>query len=119
MTQGLYIWSKTAASNSNADPSINWAEGQAPSSVNDSARAMMARVAEYRDDVSGLLVTGGTPTAYTLATNQVFDSAAHMHGREFCFIPINGNGDNVTLNIDSIGAYPIVSNDASAPLPAG
>ena len=40
----LYKWSQTAASNATADPdpSINWQEGQAPSSVNDSARAMMA-----------------------------------------------------------------------------
>lgn len=35
-------WSTTAANNDDADADINWAEGQAPSSVNGSARAMMA-----------------------------------------------------------------------------
>jgi len=38
----FWKWSRTAASNATADGSINWAEGQAPSTVNDSARAMMA-----------------------------------------------------------------------------
>lgn len=35
-------WSTTAADNDDADASINWSEGQAPSTVNGSARAMMA-----------------------------------------------------------------------------
>jgi hypothetical protein len=39
---GLAWWSQTAASNSTQDSTVNWAEGQSPSTVNDSARAMMA-----------------------------------------------------------------------------
>src|SRR3990167_6355762 len=74
MANGVPVWSMTAASNSTADDSINWAESQAPSSVNDSARAMMARIAEWYADTSGNLVLGGTSTAYTLTTNNVFAS---------------------------------------------
>ena len=55
----LYKWSQTAAADANANSTINWAEGQAPSSVNDSARAMMAATAKYRDDISGAIVTCG------------------------------------------------------------
>src|SRR2546430_705143 len=51
----LYKWSKTAANNATADSTINWAEGMAPSAVNDSARAEMAAVAKWRDDISGTL----------------------------------------------------------------
>ncbi len=40
----LYKWSQTASSDATADSTINWAEGQAPSSVSDSARAMMVQV---------------------------------------------------------------------------
>lgn len=38
----LKDWSETAANNDDADATINWLEGQAPSTVNGSARAMMA-----------------------------------------------------------------------------
>ena len=66
----LYKWSTTAANNATADATINWAEGQAPSSVNDSARAEMAAVAKFRDDIAGAITTGGTSTAYTVTSNQ-------------------------------------------------
>lgn len=103
----LWKWSKTAASNANADPAINWAEGQAPSSVNDSARSMMARVAEWRDDISGAIVTEGTSTAYTVSSNQVFDTLAHMDGALIAFTPHATNGDTVTLAVDGLTAKPL------------
>ena len=77
----FWKWSRTASSNATADSTINWAEGMAPSAVNDSARAMMARLAEWRDDVSGTITTGGTSTAYTVTSNQGFDTLAHLNGR--------------------------------------
>jgi hypothetical protein len=62
----LYKWSQTASADATADSTINWAEGQAPSSVNDSARAMMAATAKYRDDIAGAIVTTGSSTAYAV-----------------------------------------------------
>jgi hypothetical protein len=55
----FWKWSRTAANNATADGSINWAEGQVPSTVNDSARAMMAAASKYRDDVGGAIATAG------------------------------------------------------------
>lgn len=107
MSQGFYIWSHTAATNANADASINFSEGQAPSSVNDSARALMARASEYRDDIAGAIVTGGTSTAYTVSSFQVFDSLAHLNGQMIAFSPHATNGATVTLNVDSLGAKPL------------
>ncbi len=101
-------WSKTAASNASADATINWAEGQPPASVNDSARAMMARLAEYRDDTSGLLATGGTSTAYTLTTNQGLASTP-TDGQLIAFTPHTGNGSAATLAADGGGAFPLQS----------
>jgi hypothetical protein len=107
ITMATYIWSKTAATNGSVDQSIDFAEGMAASAVNDSARALMARVAEYRDDTSGELTTSGTSTAYTLATNQVFDSLAHMDNAELTFVPHTTSGASPTLNVDGLGAKPI------------
>ncbi|MEH2557183.1 microcystin-dependent protein [Bradyrhizobium algeriense] len=105
----LYKWSKTAASNATADPSINWQEGQAPSSVNDSGRAMMASIAKHRDDIAGAIVTGGTATAYTVSSYGVFETLARLDGQIIAFTPHATNGATVTLNVDSLGAMPLRS----------
>jgi microcystin-dependent protein len=105
----VWKWSTTPGSNANSDSTINWAEGQAPSSVNDSARAMMAAVAKYRDDLAGSITTGGTATAYTVTTNQGFDSLANMSGKAIAFIAHATNGATVTLNVDGLGPKPLRS----------
>jgi microcystin-dependent protein len=102
----LYKWLQTAT----ADSTINWAEGQAPSSVNDSARAMMAATAKYRDDIAGAIVTTGTSTAYAVSSYQGFDTLAHLGGRMIAFTPHTTNGRTVTLNVDSLGGRPLRSS---------
>jgi microcystin-dependent protein len=106
-TGGVYPWSRTASSNSNADATVNWAEGQSPSSVNDSARAMMASVAKWRDDIAGAITTGGTSTAYTVTSYQGFDALSSLNGQMIAFTPHTTNGATVTLNVDSLGAKPL------------
>jgi len=103
----FWKWSHTASSNATADNTINWAEGMAPSAVNDSARAMMARLAEWRDDVSGTITTAGTSTAYTVASNQGFDNFPDMSGAMIAFVPHTTNGATVTLNVDGLGTKPL------------
>ena len=105
----LYKWSQTAGNNATADPSINWQEGQAPSSVNDSGRAMMASIAKHRDDVAGAIVTGGTATAYTVTSYEAFDTPTRLNGQIIAFTPHVTNGSTVTLNVDSLGARPLRS----------
>lgn len=105
-------WSTTAATNATADATINLREGQAPSTVNDSVRALMRRVAQTRKDNSGEIITGGGSTAYTLATNEVLASlvdgmrvTARMHVT---------SGVAPTLNVDGLGAKPIQSAQSTA-----
>lgn len=111
MALPFYNWSRTAASNATADSTVNWAEGQAPSSVNDSGRAMMASTAAYRDDVAGGITTGGSATAYTVTSYQVFDTLAHLAGQKIAFIPhatnTNAVGVDITLDVDGLGAKSI------------
>ncbi len=116
----FWKWSRTASSNASADGSINWAEGQAPSSVNDSARAMMAAAAKFRDDIAGAIATGGTSTAYTVTSYQSFDTLAHLDGAMVAFTPHTTCGATVTLNVDGLGAKPLrFAPGAANDLPAG
>src|SRR5262245_56817891 len=105
----FWKWSRTAASNATADGSINWAEGQAPSTVNDSARAMMAAASKYRDDAAGAIATARTGAAYTLASSQVFDTLAHMAGAMIAVTAHAGNAGACTLNVDGLGGKPLRS----------
>jgi hypothetical protein len=114
----FWKWSQTASSNATADSTINWAEGQAPSSVNDSARAMMAAASKYRDDTAGITVTGGTSTAYTWTSAQVFDTLAHLSGAKLTIVLHATNGASPTLNVDSLGAKALNISHGVAP-PAG
>jgi len=68
---------------------------------------MMARIAEFRDDISGALTTGGTSTAFTLTSNRVFGSLAVMDKAMICFIPHTTSGASPTLNVDGLGAKQI------------
>lgn len=114
-TAGVPLWSKTASSNSTADPAVNWAEGQSPSSVNDSARAMMSSVAKWRDDLYGL-TTGGTSTAFTVTTNATYASASDMSGAVFTIIPNATSGASPTLAVDGLTARAInISTGVAVP----
>ena len=83
----LWQWSTTAANNATADPSINWQEGQPPSTVNDSARAMMAVIAAWFANPEWLNV-GFTPTyvsgtQFTVTGNQTSTYAVGRKVRAF------------------------------------
>ena len=73
MATGIKSWSSTAADNDDADANINWLENQAPSTVNNSARAMMAAIrdqyvqTEWRD--WGHTVTQASATTFTIGAD--------------------------------------------------
>jgi hypothetical protein len=116
LATGVSSWSTTAATNSSADSAVNWAEGQAPSSVNDSARAMMASVAKWRDDLSGAITTAGTSTAYTATTNQSFASLSALDNRIITIVPHTTSGAAPTLAVDSLTAKAInISTTVAVP----
>lgn len=105
---GVYTWSKTQANNAGADNTVNYAEGQAPSSLNDSARNAMASVAKYRDDISGAILTTGTSAAYIVASNQQFDTLANFHGQVIAFSPhITNVAGPVTITVDGFANIPL------------
>lgn len=101
----LWKWSTTAATNATADATINLREGQAASTLNDAVRGAMAAIAKWRDDLAGIIDTGGSATAYTITTNQGltaltdgFTVAARLHAT---------NGYAATLAVDGLTAKQI------------
>lgn len=105
MATGVWSWDTTAANNSNADSTINWAEGQDSSTVNNSARAEMAGVAKYLLDTHGALTTTGAANTYSVTTNST--RAAYADGQGLSLV-INASSTGAsTLNVDAVGAKAI------------
>lgn len=113
-TAQVWKWSQTAGTNASSDPHINWAEGMAPSAVNDSSRAEMAELAKWRDDISGKLTTGGTSTAYTVTTNQGLNTPTPTDGQMIAITMHATNDAAPTLAADGGTAYAIQTSPGVA-----
>ncbi|MFT0875132.1 tail fiber protein [Rhodopseudomonas sp. G2_2311] len=104
----LYKWSQVAAANAGADQTCPFPEGMNPAAINDGVRGAMAAVAKYRDDMSGMLVTTGTASAYNVTSNQGFDSRANFHNQVIAFTPHVTNGAGpVTMTVDGFANLPL------------
>ena len=116
MATGIYAYSTTAATNATASSEINFAEGQAPGTVNNSGRQVMADIAEWRNEIGGALTLGGTATAYTL-TSSTSPSALADGIRIHAVANITNTGA-ATLAVDSLGAKKIRKVVAPGATPA-
>lgn len=96
----LYDWSLTAADNATADSEINFEEFQNPDTVNDSARKLMSRVAEWRRDLGGSITTGGTGNAYTVTINSPV-GATYPDGLTIWAMVDRANSGASTLSVTS------------------
>lgn len=100
--ESLYLWSTTAGNNGAADPSINYAEGQLPGTLNNSNRSHMAAIARDRKDTNGSLTSGGSGSAYTLTVNSTI--TAYATGHRFSFKANHTNNGPATLNVTNADA---------------
>jgi len=91
-------------------------ENQAPSTVNDGARALEGIIARWHLDTNGALAAGGTADVITLAANQTL--TALTTGANFTFVASGNNTGAVTVNVDAIGAVDL-KTVAGAALKAG
>ena len=107
----VWDWVTTAADNDDADSAINWAEGQAPSTVNDSARSMMARISHWLNTLSGNVTMGGASNAYTLTTGESL--SAYPSNFRVLWQPNADSTGAVTLNVDAIGAKKVYMPDGT------
>lgn len=102
----IYDWSLLASENANADTDVNWAEGQAPSTVNNSARFMMQRIKELLSDLGGIVAAGGSANVLTVTSESAF--SAYIDGIRVAFRGSIDNTSAATLNVNAVGAKPIV-----------
>lgn len=112
-------WSITASSNANADSAINWAEGMTPAAVNNSARAEMAAIKAFANQILGAKTSGGSANAQTLTSDAPGAlSTAYAAGMGYVFKAGYSNTTACTLNIDGVGAKSIKKGGAQAALVA-
>lgn len=95
----IYDWSVTAADNDDADSTINWLEGQLPSTVNNSARAMMVRGKQLVNDLGAAGTVAGTDTI--TVTSAIASLASN---KRLTFKAAADNTGAATLNVNSLGA---------------
>jgi hypothetical protein len=105
-------WSTTAADNDDADATISWVENQVPSTVNNSARAMMAAVAAWRDAMGGAKTSGGAANAYTLTTG--LSLAAYSNGLLLAMEANHTNSGASTIAIDGLSAKNLKTTTGAA-----
>lgn len=104
----IYSWDPSnPANNDDVDSAIDWREGQLPSTVNDSARAMMQRVAQFLWDVSGKLKSTGSGNAYAVSTKSV--TTTYAEPLVVTFEADKTNTGAATLALDGLTAKPIKS----------
>ena len=115
MATGVKSWSTTAATNATADSNINWAEGQAPSTVNDSSRQVMAAIAAWfalidQGTVSNGTV-GGTAGAITLTCSPTVD--ARVAGQRYAFKLGSAVIGATTLAVDGLASGAVQWNQTA------
>lgn len=103
-------WDNSAGNNNDAPPD-GWPEGQAPSTVNDSGREVMAAVSRWFDDTKGALVTAGSGNNYTLTSNS--SHAAHADQSFLIFRADRANTGAATLAVDGLSAKALESGSAA------
>lgn len=115
---GVWDFSTTAGDNASVSGQ-NWAEGQAPSSLNDSARKLLADIAEDVKLRTAQYTTAGTADTQTITPTPAW--SAYANGQRI-LVKIGAgltNTGTATFNVSSLGAKTIYRNDGTTTLSAG
>lgn len=68
----------------------------------------LASTSMFREDIAGAIVTGGTSTAYTVASHRGYDTLARLDGNIIAFTPHAANGVNAQLSADGLAFKPLL-----------
>lgn len=100
------------AANNNAAAPNGFPEGQAPSTVNDCARELMAAIKRDWNRSHPTLASGGSANAQTLTYGNA--PSAYVQGQRYSFIAGFANTGPATLNVNGLGARNMTRNGATA-----
>lgn len=107
----IYNWSILAEKNDASDALIDWSEGQRPSSINNSSRAMMQRIREYLKDSGGSLSGVVTNNAGAGTTSiKIQTTTQYTEYNQDLFIRFTCNSTNIgmtSLSLDELLDRPV------------
>lgn len=110
----IYDWTVTEAPNATIDDTINWAEFMPPSDVNNSARAMMARIRQLLNDIGGVVLsTDGAADNAIQVTSVSGIANSYPDGYIIVFRARKATTAEFTLNVNAIGDVPVYKNTTS------
>ena len=111
---GVGLWSTTVGDNDDADlaDGVDWREGQLPSTVNNTGRAMMKAVAELLKDLGGTIVSTGSTNEYTITTNVGY--AALAENMVIVFEADKTSSGAATATVDGLTQKSIFQYDGTA-----
>ena len=116
----IYDWTVTEGPNASVDDTINWAEFMPPSDVNNSARAMMARIRQLLNDMGGVALTtdGAADNAIQIAISSTVMNS-YPDGLVVVFRARKATTAEFTLNVNAIGDIPVFKNTSAGVVRAG
>jgi hypothetical protein len=112
MGTSIYDWSQTPIENEASDGEINWNENQDPGTVNNSARAMMARIRAHIADITPSRASMGSANIY--AINIASAPSSLVDGLTVAFRAHQANTGSSILQVNSFGSIPLRSVSGSA-----
>ncbi len=110
-------WSQTDASNTSTPPD-GAPEGMAPSTVNNTMRAMMGAIKRFWDRANATVTSTGSSGIYALSYTVA--PSTYVNGETFSFRANHTNGSTgATLNISSLGARTLVKPSTNGLIAVG
>lgn len=107
---GVAFWTGIAtysATNQLTLTTVEEAKGTFGAGTKEVMAGPLASTSMFREDIAGAIVTGGTSSAYTVASYRKYGSLTELNGNIIAFTPHVTNAAGATIAVDGLAAKPI------------
>lgn len=107
---GVAFWSGVAtysATNELTLTTVEETKGTFGAGTKEVMASPLASTSMFREDIAGAIVTGGTSSAYTVASYRKFGSLTELNGNIIAFTPHVTNAQGATVAVDGLAEKPI------------